>query len=286
MILLHEPERVYHAREQISKSTLDWIAVSPLHYWARYVAPKEQRIIDERTPAMALGSLVHALVLEPATVAERYAEIPAGIDRRTKDGKAAFSAFEAQLGDREAVTAEAWDTARAMADAVAANRAAASLLAHAPIREAVVLWESDGIARRARIDAAAAGSLPMVIDLKTTSDASPDGFARAIANGRYHVQAAWYLDGLAAQGKGYASAASWPFVWVAVENKPPYAVAVYGASERMVARGRELAARDLALFRECRENHGTAPWPSYTAEPMEIDLPAWAQSDRNTAKEI
>ncbi len=52
----------YHAHPAISKSHLDLIARSPLHYWARYIDPK--RVIPEPTPAMRIGSAVHTHVLE------------------------------------------------------------------------------------------------------------------------------------------------------------------------------------------------------------------------------
>ena len=36
--------------------------------------------------------------------------------------------------------------------------------------------------------------LSLIIDLKSTVDASPKGFQRSVANYRYHVQSSHYLD--------------------------------------------------------------------------------------------
>jgi hypothetical protein len=39
----------YHAHPAISKSHLDQVAKSPLHYWARYLDPN--RVVPEPTPS-------------------------------------------------------------------------------------------------------------------------------------------------------------------------------------------------------------------------------------------
>jgi hypothetical protein len=81
----------YHTHPAISKSHLDQVAKSPLHYWARYLDPN--RVVPEPTPAMAIGSAVHTHVLELDQWDARYVSAPDGIDRRTKAGKAEWEAF-------------------------------------------------------------------------------------------------------------------------------------------------------------------------------------------------
>ena len=66
----------YHRAEGISKSGLDLIARSPMHYRFR-----EQR---EPTAAMALGTATHAAILEPALYAHDYVILsPDVADRRS-----------------------------------------------------------------------------------------------------------------------------------------------------------------------------------------------------------
>jgi hypothetical protein len=72
----------YHAHPAISKSHLDLIARSPLHYWARYI--DENRVAQEATPAMRLGTALHTHVLELDSWDKDIAVSPFGIDRRTK----------------------------------------------------------------------------------------------------------------------------------------------------------------------------------------------------------
>ena len=100
------------------------------------------------------------------------------------------------------------------------------------------------------------------MDLKTTRDASPDGFGKSIANYRYHVQSAHYRDGFQA-GR---------FVWVAVEIDPPYAVAVYIDGDEIHARGDGERLSDLRLYAECKASD---KWPGYPDEVQNISLPRW-----------
>jgi exodeoxyribonuclease VIII len=109
----------------------------------------------------------------------------------------------------------------------------------------------------------------VIVDLKTTRDASPDGFAKSVAQYRYHVQAAFYSDGYrAAFGEAPRG-----FVFIAVETEPPYLVAVYVASETMAQRGRIEYQTDLDTFRRCQD---ADTWPGYSDAPLTIDLPKWA----------
>ena len=62
----------------------------------------------------------------------------------------------------------------------------------------------------------------ILVDLKTTEDASPREFQRSIAKWRYHVQAGWYMAGIEA---AYGTRPS-GFIFIAVEKKPPFAVGV------------------------------------------------------------
>lgn len=76
----------YHANKAVSKSDLDLINRSPLHYINAVKNPKEQ------TESMLFGSVVHKLVLEPETFAAEYIAAPK-CDRRTKEGKARWQEF-------------------------------------------------------------------------------------------------------------------------------------------------------------------------------------------------
>ena len=251
----------YHASPAISKSGLDLIRKAPALYRWRQVNPAEQ------TPAMRLGTLTHAVVLEPDLFDRETAVQPEGINRRTSVGRADWAAFELEAEGREIITNEEGAKLAAIRDAVRSHPAAAKALAGSPVIEQSIFWDVDGIACRCRPDAATERGV--IVDLKTTRDASPDGFAKSVAQYRYHVQAAFYSDGdRAAFGEAPRG-----FVFIAVETEPPYLVAVYVASEAMTNLGRHDYRADLETFRECL---AADTWPGYSSSPLTLDLPKWA----------
>ena len=258
----------YHALTSVvSKSHLDLVARSPLHYWARYVDPK--RVEPEPTAAMLLGTAVHTLVLETDQFAERYVAAPEGIDRRYKAGKELFAEWEAQAAGRTVLTKADADLIQAMGRAVHGHPAAAYLLGLPGKAETTHMWtdEATGLECKCRPDwLVDDGS--MIVDLKTTEDASPAGFAKSIAAWRYHCQASWYLDGI------QKSTGRRPeqFIFICVEKKAPHAVAVYAADAEMVAAGQVTAARDMLLLAECRD---ADYWPAYSDQIETISLPPW-----------
>jgi hypothetical protein len=256
----------YHAHPAISKSHLDLIARSPLHYWARYIDPN--RVPPEPTAAMRLGSAVHTLTLEADQFENRYITAPV-VDRRTKEGKARWLEFEAEAGGRELIDAEDRATISRMAESVWRHPAAAMLLHWQGKAETTHMWAdpSTGAECKCRPDwLTNDGNL--IIDLKTTEDASPSGFQRSVANYRYYVQASWYLDGVEA-ATGHRPD---QFIFICVEKKPPYAVAVYAADAEMIQIGAETAARDLARLVECKASN---TWPGYSDQIEPLSLPAW-----------
>lgn len=190
---------------------------------------------------------------------------------------------------------EEWDQVHAMRDAVMAHPAARALLTGAQgVAERSVYWRdpSTGELCRCRPDWWRIDGI--VVDLKSTDDASPEEFARSILNWRYHVQHPYYLDGIeharvqAEQAKEAARARAdewpepaqgtapiWPakhFTFVAVEKKPPYAVAVYVLDPTSVEVGRIEYRRDLDLYGDCQRS-GT--WPGYGDKLQPISLPRW-----------
>ena len=258
----------YHAMTNVvSKSHLDQIARSPLHLWSAYLDPNRQP--REATPAMAIGSAVHTHVLELSTWDERYVMAPEGIDRRTKAGKELWATFEADSASRTVLSRSDAELVMQMGRAVWSHPAAAFLLGRPGQAEQTYLWtdRATGLECKCRPDWMTNDG-QLIVDLKTTEDASPAGFRKSIGNFRYHVQAAWYLEGIErATGRRPDQ-----FIFVCVEKKPPHVVAVYAASAEMVATGAITAEADLARLAMCRE---ASDWPGYSNQIETIDLPPW-----------
>lgn len=280
-IITDLPAAIYHAdRDTISKHGLDKIAEAPAKY--RYLLDNP----EDPTPAMRWGTLVHLAVLEPDRFAEEIVVIPADAPERPAarslnakkprpevlEAAEWWSRFDQENAEKQIVSAVEIEEISAIKNAVHAHPAARKAITAArSVIEASIYWEAfNGIKCRCRPDLLHPAGI--AVDLKTTEDASPRAFAKSVANFRYHVQAAFYLDGLAAvagpsEAKGFA--------FVCVEKKPPYLVAVYEASPEMIAAGRRLYERDLETFAECLR---TDTWPGYSEKVERLDLPAWAMT--------
>ena len=256
----------YHAHPAVSKSHLDLIARSPLHYWARYLDP--DRITPEPSPQMRLGTALHTHVLELSRWDQEIAVAPP-INRLTKAGKEEWAAFMAASADRTVITADDAAQVMAMGRAVLGHPAAAMLLGLPGKAETTHMWKdaSTGLECKCRPDwLTDDGSI--VVDLKTTKDASPRGFKQSIANFSYQKQAAWYLHGIE-QATGRRPD---QFIFICVESSAPYACAVYAADVEMIERGHDQAMRDLAKLAVCK---AADHWPSYSEQIETISLPGW-----------
>lgn len=256
----------YHADvSRISKSGLDLIAKSPLHYWSKYLDPNREP--ESPTPTLILGSAFHSIVLEPDRFNDEFAVAP-NVDRRTSAGKQLWSDFTELNAGKTVLSSDQYDTIRKMRDAVMAQPSVEKLLS-AGMAEQTIHWNDPetGVACKARPDFMS--STGIVVDLKSTEDAGHDGFARSCLNYRYHVQSAFYLDGMSlSQGRLFDT-----FVFVAVEKSPPYAVAVYVAPDDFVNLGRDTYMSDLEKFKRCVQ---TGEWHGYPKEIQTLQLPAYA----------
>lgn len=250
----------YHQLPAVSPSRLKLLARSPLHYYDRFLAPDREP--QEPTTAMAVGTALHLAVLEPDTYADRVAVAPS-VDRRTRAGKDWMAAFEEQAAGKTVITREDHDRVQTMAEAVRKHPAARFLLDLPGAVEQSYTWtDRRGIACKCRPDWHAKDR-SIVVDVKTTKDASRVEFAKSISNFDYHLQAAWNRQALGAE----------QFLIVAVESQRPWAVAVYPVSGALLAAGERRIEAALDLLADC-ERSGI--WPGYgdlIAEP--IDLPSW-----------
>jgi len=266
--LMNLSNEEYHAHPAVSKSSLDLIARSPKHYWAKYVDPN--RVASEPTAAMLLGTAVHTHILEPDTWDLRYITAPEGIDRRTKAGKESFAAFQKDAGDRVTITSDDTDLVMAMGRAVR-DHMAANILINKGLGKAenTYMWLDDttGLHCKCRPDWISNGG-SILVDLKTTEDASLKEFQRSIAKYNYHNQAAWYLKGVE-QAIGIRPK---QFLFICVEKRSPHCVAVYAADAAMIAAGETATRKALDTLAVCR---AADSWPGYSDDIEPISLPPW-----------
>ena len=257
----------YHGGPGTSKSALDAIAnASPLHFWYKYVNP--ERVRAEPTPAMVMGSAVHSAVLEPDLFPLEYVQAPTGINKRTNAGKAEFAAFEAANKGKTVLDVEDFATCLAVRDAVHRHPVAAGLLTGGKAEQSFFAIDPEtGELIKCRTDYMAGD---MIIDLKTTKDASPSEFAKSVANFRYDVQQAWYNHVLECAFGEHPE--TWAFL--AVETSPPYAIGIYYLDPFDVMRAKTSALKDLARIVAHKKS---GEWPDYGHSVQQLTLPGWVK---------
>lgn len=259
-------EQEYRNHPGVNKSALWEIRKSPKHYKWLLEHPSED------TPALRMGRAVHMAVLQPAEFAKNYVIAPGGIDRRTKDGKAAWAEFLETAGDREILTEEDHDVICEIARSVTQD--ARGLLCRSA-REMPLFWDDPrtGIGCKCRMDGKKLTKDKLILfDLKTTEDASTDAFVRSAIKYGYHVQAAHYINGAVANRLNRGKPVEWWFI--AVEKKPPYAVNLIKADQGFIDAGQAELSRLMDTLDRCMTFD---EWPGY-GESVLI-MPAWAMRE-------
>lgn len=248
----------YHAADGISKSDLDLIHRSPAHYKAAR---------HEDTPALRFGTAFHCAVLENDRFNATYTVIEG--DRRTKAVKDSIK--DAEAAGKIILTADDFNALMGMSQAVFKNPICAALL-RGSLKEHSVFAELDGVRVKCRPDGWSTEK-GVLFDLKSTEDASPEGFARTVAKYRYHVQDAFYRHVVASATNCDADDLS--FIFIAVEKKPPFAVALYQLDELATLQGWVDAREDLRRYKTAKD---TGKWGGYSPRIETLSLPRWAVS--------
>lgn len=262
------PAEDYHAWKAANYSTLKLFSKSAAHARESLVNPMEQ------TDAMALGSAVNDAVLQPDLYEKDYIVAPDVGDRRFKEAKAKWKDFLEESAGQIVLTGPEKHKIDMMASVIREHPICEKILQDKGLPELSFVWEDDdtGTLCKGRVDWY--GSLwgnPVVCDLKSTRDASPSGWPKQIASFQYHVQAAFYLDGLATiQPEG---AKDRTFLWLCVENASPFCTAVYQADPAAIDEGRRRYKNYLAKWTQCQE---TNIWAGYPSALNLVDIPHWA----------
>ena len=130
----------YHRRCSVSKSHLDKVNQSPLHFWHHYLDP--DRPEPERTKAMILGSAFHTKILEPHLFDKEYYVEPDNAPKRptfaqlnakkpssqTIEAIEYWTSFDSQLGNKTLLLRDDFLKLDQMEQAVRKHQAASLIL--------------------------------------------------------------------------------------------------------------------------------------------------------------
>ena len=252
----------YHAHPAISKSKLDAARKSGRHLYDMLYGPPR-----DSTAAFDMGTVLHASALPGENADDIAVRMPAGMKKTTKEGKAfvaehkgkiILNPSDAYVVDQMMLSLREHPFSAGLVNGDLKGKAEQSLFCTDP---------ETGLELKARCDFIL-DDLSLILDLKTTIDASPKGFQRSVANYRYFVQSSHYLD-VVEMATGTRPQA---FLFIAVEKQRPFSTAVYMADQAMIDFGKQQAREDL---------NNIAQWiaddkfPGYSERVEEISLPKW-----------
>lgn len=211
---------------------------TPAHWQARKKQPA--------SPAMMFGTAAHCLLLEGREAFEQQFIVSPGFDRRTKNGKSDHFEFVSAHAGKEILSPLEYNSLMEMQYAFLQSKTVERIM-EGLLKETSLFWNCpiSDVECCGRFDAIGGG---IAVDLKTTQDASPDGFLRAVKQYGYHIQAGHYLDGLDEIGYDWEE-----FYFIAIETNPPYGLAVYQLDDEMINAGRRLAIQARHKFMEAEE---------------------------------
>lgn len=254
----------YTTMPGLNQSKLGLLRKCPQKFKHALTAPQSD------SDALAIGRAIHTAALQPELFNSEFLCLP-DIDRRTTKGREEYAALCASNPDKTILKAAEFNKALEIATEIRANRHVMQLLEGAHI-ELSIQWDdkATGVQCKARLDGYNE-DIATVFDIKTTIDASPQGFARKLYSYGYNRQAAWYLESLRAHNE-----AANHFVFIAVEKEPPYSIGLYRLSDEAIRLSR---TENEALLRKYAECERTGLWPGYTDGIEDINIPQYGVSD-------
>ena len=114
-----------------------------------------------------------------------------------------------------------------------------------------------------------------ILDIKTTQDASPEGFQRELRKYNYDLQIAFYLHTMRC-----ANLPCSEMYLVAIEKTPPYAVGVHVLSEIYIKHSEKRMIQTLEKIKHAESTQDfSTGWP----EINQVHLPAWLEDDMDDA---
>lgn len=263
----HMSETEYNAADGVRRSDLWKISDSPEKYKYFKENPPDQ------TPAMAFGSAIHKLILEPDTFFDDYAVAPE-INRRTNEGKAAWEKFVAENAGKTIITADDYNTMKEMEAKLKTVSLARSLLYEDGKSEVPVFWTDPetGEKCKAKLDRLDIGldGRYYIVDYKSALSAETFRFNSEIFKLGYHVQSGMYSEGTQiAYNLDYRPV----FLFVVQEKKPPYAVNVIEVTDEVADAGNAQYHMLLGKLHDCK---AVDIFPGYVGDvPNDSFVPGW-----------
>lgn len=260
----------YHAdKTAVSSTWLKEILKSPKAFLAHGQVQKKE------TAAFRIGRAVHMAILEPEVFQKNYVISPefkgTGSVKLKADWRMSLPDSALILKEEE------YEDLLGMINSVSKHGDACNILKNGKAEISGYFRDPiTGIKCRIRPDFWHR-EMGAIMDVKTTISVKIEDFSKAIWNYRYDFQTAMYSHGikqLEGMGVGYP-------LFLAIEKKPPYEVAVYCADDALLQNGYFDYQDAMGKLKTCISDNF---WPGYqydtvfNREKMQmISLPKWAE---------
>ncbi len=238
----------------LNSSLLKPYSISPRFGWHKEKTP------FKKSMAMSIGSLVHALTLEGEEAAQELIDsnyITTGFPINENTGKAYGENtkkytdwLSTQDQSKEVIFPEILEgTVKRVARAIASHEPSREILSAADRRETAVTWHCQftGVQCKALIDFY---GQDFAGDLKTFGkQLTFQSMEREIYDRQYHLQFAFYQDGLRANGINCED-----FYVIFAQNKDDYDVGCFVVDESSLEQGQSDYIKAIANYHEARED--------------------------------
>lgn len=244
----------------VSSSMLKEFAADSLMFHKRYNLKTVPR--KEPTPAMAMGTLVHAMLLEPDTVHDVGVVIPddfiteSGARSSSKAAKAWQQ--EQELAGLLTFKAEEWGAAMNAAQAAKTALLTEGIDFDGCQCEQSIYWQDGGLDFRCRLDIVPKRRL--IVDLKVMASCHPTFVDRQVANLKHWLQQAHYIAGYRAH-----FGVEPIFAFLSVEPKEPHNATVTMLDSNYKTAAEYNWRATLNRLQACRE---TGDWRNWWARKI------------------
>ena len=262
MMQFDEPMEKYHGeRKHLSKSGIDLLLKSQRHFWDRYINRQSEYI---PTAAQSLGTIIHEMLLEPKIFEGKYVCGPEGANRTHK----IFKEVAKENKDKEVLPHNEWQKLMRIKESALTQYESKTLLEFGGKNEVSCYWtdENTGQGLKTRPDRLILDQR-ICIDLKTTEDAEKEKFVRKAADFGYHRSVAMTTRGLKK-----VTDDDYIYLFLVVETKPPFNVAVFRYDEEAIDVANREIDRGIVLYQEAIESN---TWKGYPKGIQQLWLPPW-----------
>ena len=216
------------------------------------------------TPTQVEGSALHCAILQAELFETQFGKGPA-----PRVGSAGRIKWDKANSTARPLTPRQWDNVQGMAKAFEHTSCTVAKELLTDGTPELSIWFDDPLTGlRCKIRPDWLRNDDINIDIKSTQAGNPQGFLHEIKRWGYDYQAAFYTRGinLAYAAAGVKRTAK-AFIIIAIENFPPYEVAVYMIPEEVIAEAQIQINASLERYADCLT---TDTWPGY---PNKIMIP-------------